>query len=151
MGTTGGATAPGLHELGATLRSAEHAISTETAALLRTLDLTVRQYSTMLVLAERPDLSGAHLARLCLVTPQSMAAVLGKLAERDFIERTPSQVHERVLLARLSAKGWAALRKADALTEAAGARLRDTLRPAERRQLRDYLLRVIDAFAPGEA
>ncbi|GGS24306.1 MULTISPECIES: MarR family winged helix-turn-helix transcriptional regulator [Actinokineospora] len=145
----GGPAAPGLRELGATIRSAEHAISTRTAQLLRTLDLTVRQYSTMMVLAERPDLSGAHLARLCLVTPQSMAAILAKLAERELIERTPSDVHERVLLARLSAKGWAALRKADALTESAGARLTGVLRPAERSQLRDYLQRVIDAFSPA--
>lgn len=144
--TASGSPAPGLRELGASIRSAEHAISAETALLLRSLDLTVRQYSTMLLLAERPDLSGAHLARLCLVTPQSMAAILAKLADRDLIERTPSEVHERVLLARLSAKGWAALRKAESLTESASARLTDTLRPAERSQLRDYLQRVVDAF-----
>jgi DNA-binding MarR family transcriptional regulator len=138
---------PGLQELGATIRTAEHAISVETAHLLRGLDLTVRQYSTMLVLAAKPDQSGAHLARLCLVTPQSMAAILGKLTERGWVERTPSEVHERVLLARLSGKGWAVLRKAEALTEGAGARLEETLRPAERNQLREYLQRVIDAFA----
>ena len=140
---------PGLRELGATIRSAEHAISTETATLLRELDLTVRQYSTMLVLADSPDLSGAHLARLCLVTPQSMAAILAKLADRELIERTPSHVHERVLLARLSPKGWAALRKAESLTESAGARITSTLRPAERSQLCDYLQRIIDACRRG--
>lgn len=138
---------PGLQELGATLRTAEHAITAETALLLRGLDLTVRQYSTMAVLAAKPDQSGAHLARLCLVTPQSMAAILSKLGERGLIERSPSEIHERVLLARLSAKGWALLRRAEALTEGAGARLEETLRPAERSQLREYLQRVIDAFA----
>ncbi|MFC7617741.1 MarR family winged helix-turn-helix transcriptional regulator [Actinokineospora soli] len=141
---------PGLRELAAGIRTAEHAITTETAHLLRSLDLTVRQYSTMVILAESPDLSGAHLARLCLVTPQSMAAILAKLADRELIERTPSSVHERVLLARLSPKGWAALRKAETLTESAGARLTNTLRPAERSQLRDYLQRVIDAFTRGD-
>ncbi|MGX7827595.1 MarR family winged helix-turn-helix transcriptional regulator [Actinokineospora sp. 24-640] len=138
---------PGLHELTATLRGAEHAITVETAQLLRGLELTVRQYSTMLILAQSPDLSGAHLARQCLVTPQSMASILAKLAERKLIERTPSEVHERVLLSRLSPKGWALMRKAESLTESAGARLADTLHPSERSQLRDYLQRVIDAFA----
>ncbi|MFC5290552.1 MarR family winged helix-turn-helix transcriptional regulator [Actinokineospora guangxiensis] len=138
---------PGLQELGATLRTAEHAITTETAHLLRGLDLTVRQYSTMAVLAEKPDLSGAHLARLCLITPQSMAAVLAKLGERGLIERSPSEIHERVLLARLSAKGWAVLREAEVVTAGAGARLEETLRAVERSQLREYLQRVIEAFA----
>lgn len=138
--------APGLRELGATLRGAEHAISTETAARLRELDLTVRQYTTMLVLAETPNLSGAHLARLCLVTPQSMAAILAKLGARGLIERSPSDVHERVLLSRLSEVGWALLRKAESLTDSANDRLNRTLRPSERTQLRDYLQRIIDAF-----
>ncbi|GLZ39218.1 MarR family winged helix-turn-helix transcriptional regulator [Actinokineospora sp. NBRC 105648] len=138
---------PGIQELGATIRSADHALSGETAALLREIDLTVRQYSTLLVLANSPGLSGAHLARLCLVTPQSMAAILAKLSARNLIEREPSQVHERVLLAKLSGEGWALLRKAETLIKSADEKLADTLHPDERKQLQDFLRRIVDAFA----
>ncbi|MGQ0838314.1 MarR family winged helix-turn-helix transcriptional regulator [Actinokineospora sp.] len=138
---------PGIELLGATIRGADHALSTETAALLREIDLSVRQYSTMLILADSPGMSGAHLARVCLVTPQSMAAILAKLSSRNLIERAPSQVHERVLLARLSDEGWTLLRKAEALTKSANELLTSTLRPNERKQLCDYLQRITDAFA----
>ncbi len=137
---------PGIQELGDSIRGADHALSAETAALLREVDLTVRQYSTLLVLAGAPGTSGAHLARLCLVTPQSMAAILAKLSARDLIEREPSQVHERVLLARLSEDGWALLRKAETLTRSANEKLTGTLHPNERKQLHDYLRRIVQAF-----
>ncbi|SDD18625.1 MarR family winged helix-turn-helix transcriptional regulator [Actinokineospora iranica] len=141
----------GIHEIAATIRGADHALSGATAELLRETNLTVRQYTTLLVLADSPDLSGAHLARLCLVTPQSMAAILAKLAARNLVERSPSQVHERVLLTKLSGDGWALLRKAELLTKSADERLAAALRPSERRQLRDYLRRVVTAFDETEA
>jgi DNA-binding MarR family transcriptional regulator len=129
--------------LGLAIRRAEHTVSGTLGATLREVELTVTQYGTMLVLAESPGLSGAQLARVCQVTPQSMASVLGRLVERGLIARAPSPVHQKVLVARLSRAGWSVLRKADRLLQPAQRQLAATLDTDDQRALVGYLERVV--------
>src|SRR5205823_7937600 len=126
----------------------EQAVSGLIATALRDLDLTVTQYGTLLVLAESPGLSGAQLARLCLVTPQSMATMLAKLTERGLVERQPSEVHHKVLLARLSRSGRLALRTANELIRPAEEQLAQALGPDEREDLVSYLNRIATTLHP---
>ena len=140
---------PGIGRLGRTIRRAEQAVSSSLAAVLRDLDLTVTQYGTLLVLSESSGLSGAQLARICLVTPQSMATVLARLAERGLIEREPSAVHQKVLLARLSRSGRSVLRKANALIRPAEDRFAQALAPDEREFLLSCLERIATTLAKG--
>ncbi len=133
--------------IGQTIRRAEQAMSGSIGAVLRDLDLTVTQYGTLLVLAESPGHSGAQLARLCLVTPQSMATVLAKLTERGLVEREPSAVHQKVLVARLSRTGRSVLRKANGLIQSAEDRFAAALRPDERACLVACLERIVTALS----
>jgi DNA-binding MarR family transcriptional regulator len=133
--------------VGYAIRRAEQAVSSLIGDVLRELDLTVTQYGTLLVLAQSPGLSGAQLARACLVTPQSMATMLAKLSERGLIEREPSEVHHKVMLARLSRAGLQALQTAHELIRPAEDRLALALRPDERGQLVSYLERIAAAVA----
>lgn len=133
--------------LGLAIRRAEHAVAGSLGAALREIDLTVTQYGTMLVLADSPGMSGAQLARVCQVTPQSMASVLARLVERGLIARAPSPVHQKVLVARLSRSGWSALRKADRLLLPAHQQLAQLLDPDDQAALAGYLDRVVDSLA----
>jgi DNA-binding MarR family transcriptional regulator len=139
--------APQIGRLGNTIRRAEQAVSGSIAAVLRDLDLTVTQYGTLLVLSESSGLSGAQLARICLVTPQSMATVLARLAERGLIDREPSAVHQKVLVARLSRAGRSVLRKANALVRPAEERFAEALDPDQRECLLAGLERIATSMA----
>jgi DNA-binding MarR family transcriptional regulator len=98
---------------GTFIKRAEQALMAEKQRALKPFGLTVPQYSALHALSVTP-LSGAQLARVCCVTPQSMASLLATLEGKKLIERTPSSVHMQVLVSRLIRRGHAVFRKADA-------------------------------------
>ncbi|WP_245563488.1 MarR family winged helix-turn-helix transcriptional regulator [Longispora albida] len=69
-------TMPAAERLGLEIKRAEQELMSAKQAALREAGLTVGQYAALFALAEQPGISGAALARACLVTPQNMAAVL---------------------------------------------------------------------------
>jgi DNA-binding MarR family transcriptional regulator len=80
-------------------------IRREMRARLRECELSVAEYTTLSVLAARPELSNAQLSRRALVTPQSMIEILGQLEERGLVRRQVDPNHGRILRAALTAKG----------------------------------------------
>jgi DNA-binding MarR family transcriptional regulator len=81
-------------------------------------DLGVAEYTTMSVLAARPQLSNAQLARRALVTPQSMIEILGQLERRGLVERQVDPAHGRILRATLTRDGRDVLAAAGPAIEA---------------------------------
>lgn len=67
--------------------------------------LSVQEFTTLSVLASRPGLSNAQLARRSLVTPQSMIEILTKLEARGLVRREVDPSHGRILRAELTAAG----------------------------------------------
>lgn len=82
------------------------------------VDLTTAQYAVLYNLAQHAKASNAELARLCFVTPQTMIRIVGGLERRDLLRRAPSPTHAAVLQAHLTAKGRAALRRAQRAVDA---------------------------------
>ena len=82
-------------------------------AALRPFDLNVPQYTLLLVVAQEPGLSGAALARRCLVTPQTMSSVLRTLESRELVKREPHPVHSHIQEVRLTGKARELLEAAD--------------------------------------
>jgi DNA-binding MarR family transcriptional regulator len=80
-------------------------IRREMRARLSQCELSVAEYTTLSVLAARPELSNAQLARRALVTPQSMIEILGQLERRGLVQRAVDPDHGRILRATLTAKG----------------------------------------------
>jgi DNA-binding MarR family transcriptional regulator len=80
-------------------------IRREMRARLAECELSVAEYTTLSVLANRPELSNAQLARRALVTPQSMIEILAQLERRELVARTVDPAHGRILRARLTDKG----------------------------------------------
>ena len=134
--------------LGTFLKRSEQALMAEKARALRPFGLSVPQYAALNALSQAP-LSGAQLARLVYVTPQSMASLLATLETKGLIERTPSEVHAQVLVAKLTRAGHAVFRKANDAALAVEARLSAAFTPEEEESLRELLRRAIKTLTHG--
>ena len=115
---------------------------------LRPWGLSVQQYTTLSILAARPDLSNAQLARRALVTPQSM------LERRGLVQRRADPTHGQILRATLTPAGNALLKTADPAVEEIHAQIFDGLSAPERaaaeRALRRAMGRLSSAGQPND-
>ncbi|NEC06114.1 MarR family transcriptional regulator [Streptomyces sp. SID7909] len=132
--------------LGLDIKRAEQALMAAKSAALKDAELTVAQYAALLALSDNPGISGAALARECLVTPQAMAGVLKHLEERGLIARSAHPYHQKMLETRLTDAGTETLRLADERAVRIERRIADALTPEERDTLRDLLARSVTAI-----
>ena len=128
--------------LGFYLKRAEQALMAEKARVLREHGLTVAQYSALMLLRYVPEASAAQLSRACLVTPKTMATILGNLKQKGLVTREPSSLHQRVLSTRLTPTGRAVARKADLAAKSVEQDLSAQFTAAERQQLTRLLDRA---------
>lgn len=136
--------------IGHAVKRAEQALMARKSQALRAVDLTVAQYSALMILAENPGLSGAQLARRCFVTPQTMAAILTNLEAKELVTRRASSVHSNVFQATLTRRGRALMRKADRLAVEIESSLAGAFTPAEQDQLMALLERVTAMLEAGD-
>ena len=125
--------------LGYLLSRAVTRLRTEVTDGLRPLGLTFPQYICMRVLAARPGMSSAELARAVNVSPQAMNIVLRGLEDMGAVSRPPSVPVGRALPARLTTAGVALLERTDAVVQRAESRVLSGLTNDERRELRRML------------
>lgn len=104
----------------------------ELEAALSDADLSVAQYTAMSVLAARPLLSNAQLARRSLVTPQAMHQALGVLSERGLIDRQPHPTRGRVLCVELTEAGFVLLAQLNATADEVEKQLMGSLSESDR-------------------
>jgi DNA-binding MarR family transcriptional regulator len=129
--------------LGHAIKRAEQALNTAKSAALREFNLTVPQYTVLHAVSYLPGSSGAQLARVCEVTPQTMTTVLANLEAKNLIVRTQSSVHQKVLVTTLTSGGRTLLRKAGIRERAVEDDLADAFDPAERA----LLIRLLERAA----
>jgi MarR family transcriptional regulator, organic hydroperoxide resistance regulator len=79
--------------------------------------VTTAQLHVLKTIRVEPGASGAQLARLCYVTPQSAQTMLKGLEVDGWITRTKDKVNDRVLLAKLTPSGEALLETAEKLAK----------------------------------
>ncbi|WP_307449789.1 MarR family winged helix-turn-helix transcriptional regulator [Microbacterium proteolyticum] len=99
--------------VGTHLKAAEQALIAAKSRALKPFGLTVPQYIALLALHYLPGQSAAQLARAALVSPQTMATILGNLESKDLIVRQNSPLHVRVLVTTLSPAGEELVLRAD--------------------------------------
>ncbi|MFV0252068.1 MAG: MarR family winged helix-turn-helix transcriptional regulator [Beutenbergiaceae bacterium] len=99
--------------VGTYLKAAEQALMATKTRALRPFGLTVPQYIALTSLYYLPGQSAAQLARTALLTPQTMATILGNLEAKGLIERQHSQLHVRVLVTTLTPQGEELVLRAD--------------------------------------
>ena len=83
------------------------------SAAVEPVGLTLPAYTALSVLRVKDGLSNAHLARLSLVTPQSMSEVLALLVAKGYVRRRAEPGHGRVIRIELTKVGSRALERGD--------------------------------------
>ena len=78
---------------------------------LAELGVTPPQFVVLTMLKAYPGLSGADLARVALLTPQTVGVIIRNLERDGAIRKTPHPVHGRVLQWTLTRRGTTLLAK----------------------------------------
>jgi DNA-binding MarR family transcriptional regulator len=87
------------------LRQAQAATRLTLERALADLAVTQPQFAVLTMLNAYPGLSGADVARVALLTPQTVGVIIGNLERDGAIQKTPHPVHGRVLQWTLTRRG----------------------------------------------
>jgi DNA-binding MarR family transcriptional regulator len=87
------------------LRQAQAATRLKMERALADLGVTPPQFAVLTMLRAYPGLSGADLARVALLTPQTVGVIIRNLERSGAIRKTPHPVHGRMLQWTLTRRG----------------------------------------------
>jgi DNA-binding MarR family transcriptional regulator len=130
--------------IGFALRRAQHRLRALSDEALRPFQLTTPQFSVLIALKAYPGASGAALARLSLLTPQTMHGIVKNLEEAGLIVRKANPGDGRVLDIALTSAGSSILKQADIAVRAAESALTHDIAAPEIDILRRLLLQCAD-------
>jgi DNA-binding MarR family transcriptional regulator len=91
--------------LGYLLRQAHAAVRLTTERSLADLGVTSPQFAVLTMLNAYPGLSGADVARLTFLTPQTVGVIIRNLERDGAIVMTPHPVHGRIQQWTLTSRG----------------------------------------------
>lgn len=128
--------------LGNGIKRVEQVLMAEKGRALRDFGLTVPQYATLIALHYVPSQSAAGLARTALVSPQTMATILGNLEAKDLIARGTSPLHAKVQVCDLTPAGDELVTSADRAVRAIEEDLARAFTPDEFQAFKDFLTRA---------
>jgi DNA-binding MarR family transcriptional regulator len=128
--------------LGYLLRQANVALRTRIERALADLGVTQPQFLVLTMVAAYPGLSNADLARLSLLTPQTVSVIVANLKRAKLLESRPHAVHGRIKQLALTAQAAAVLKRCRQRVAAIEADLARGLSAVEERSLRRFLVRV---------
>lgn len=125
--------------LGYLLRQAQAASRLTLERSLGELGVTVPQFVVLTMLKAYPGLSGAELARVALLTPQTVGVIIANLERDGAIRKTADPVHGRRLQWTLTPHGLALLEQSRRRALALERRLAQGLTPESERVIRQWL------------
>jgi DNA-binding MarR family transcriptional regulator len=131
------------------VRRLQMVIGLQMEGLLRPLDLTPGQYTLLSLVAHRPGLSAAQLARRLQVTSPTMGDFILPLERKKWISRAESPANRRVLRISITAAGETVLARSDQLMDRLEAQIFGVLEPCERAKFHRTALTLLLA-ARGE-
>ena len=124
------------------LRQAQAATRLTIERALADLGVTSPQFAVLTMLNAYPGLSGADVARVALVTPQTVGVIIGNLERDGAIKKTPHPVHGRVLQWTLTRHGSSLLDKCRHRVGAVERRLVAGLGPKQEVTIRRWLSKI---------
>ena len=136
--------------LGYLLRQAQAASRLTLERSLGELGVTVPQFVVLTMLKAYPGLSGAELARVAVLTPQTVGVIIGNLERDGSIRKTPDPVHGRRLQWTLTPSGLTLLEQCRKHAMALERRLADCLSPKDERVIRQWLARIAISLHQGD-
>lgn len=126
--------------LGYLLRQANAAYRLKMERALSDLGITPPQFSVLTMLVAYPGMSNADLARLSLLTPQTVSVIVTNLERAGAIMRRPHTVHGRIQHIDVTKEGKALLARSRERVHVIEQKLRSQLSPKEERRLRRWLV-----------
>jgi len=136
--------------LGYLLRQAAGAHRLRMERALADIQVTPPQFSVLTMLAAYPGHSNADLARLALLTPQTVSVIVANLERMGAVVRRPHEVHGRIQHIDLSPSGEALLAECRARAHAVEHELTVQLPAAEEQAIRRWLVGVATVAGPRE-
>jgi DNA-binding MarR family transcriptional regulator len=124
------------------LRQAQAATRLTMERTLADLGVTPPQFAVLTMLNAYPGLSGADVARVALLTPQTVGVIIGNLERDGAIKKTPHPVHGRVLQWTLTPHGSSLLGKCRRRVDTVERRLVSGLGSKEEVVIRRWLSRI---------
>ena len=129
--------------IGYALKRTATALRTAMEASLRSLGLSVPQYSCLEILDARPGISNADLARGVFVTRQAMHQLLGGLQEAELVS---AEGQGRIQRYSLTPEGRRIITAASAAVAAVEEQMLSGLQPSDRQRLLSDLERCTAAL-----
>jgi DNA-binding MarR family transcriptional regulator len=133
--------------LGYLLRQAQAAARLTLERALADLAVTPPQFAVLTMLKAYPGLSGADVARVALLTPQTVGVIIRNLERDGAIRKMPHPVHGRVLQWTLTRRGKTLLGKCRRHVNAVERRLAAGLGAKAEATIRRWLAKI--ATDPG--
>ncbi len=124
------------------LRQAAGAVRLRLERSLVDLDVTPPQFLVLTMLDSYPGASGADVARLTLLTPQTVHGIIGNLERAELIARSPHPVHGRVQVIALTKAGRALLSRCKERALQADAAVKAGLSAEEEAAIRRWLIQL---------
>jgi DNA-binding MarR family transcriptional regulator len=124
------------------LRQAQAATRLTLDRALADIGVTPPQFAVLTMLRAYPGLSGADLARVALLTPQTVGVIIGNLERSGAIRKTPHPVHGRLLQWTLTRRGATLVDNCRHRAKAVERRLIAGLRPKAQATIRRWLSKI---------
>lgn len=124
------------------LRQAQAATRLRMERTLADLSITPPQFVVLTMLNAYPGLSGADLARVAVLTPQTVGVIIRNLERDGAIRKTPHPVHGRVLQWTLTRRGISLLQQCRRRVVALERRLTSGLGKTAEATIRRWLSRI---------
>ena len=128
--------------LGYLLRQAQAAARLTLERALADLRVTPPQFAVLTMLKAYPGLSGADVARVALLTPQTVGLIIRNLERGGAIRKIPHPVHGRVLQWTLTRRGETLLSKCRRRVDAVERRLTAGLGSKAEVTIRRWLAKI---------
>lgn len=128
--------------LGYLLRQAAGGHRNRMDRALAHLNVTPPQFAVMTMIKAYPELSSADLARMSLLTPQTVGVIIANLDRAALIARSPHPVHGRILRISLTEQGSSLLAECRLQVESLEQELIAGFTEAEETTIRRWLVSV---------
>jgi DNA-binding MarR family transcriptional regulator len=132
--------------IGYLLRQASVALRGAMDRALADLQVTTPQFAVLTMIAAYPGLSGADLAKLTFLTPQTINVIVRNLERDGAIEKTAHATHGRILRLHATAKGQALLKRCRARVAEVEAQFGGLLGKDEEKIVRRWLSAVAETL-----
>lgn len=128
------------------LRQANASVRLALDRALAQEEMTYPQQSALTMIRAYEAISAADLARLAMLTPQTVNGIVRALEMRGAIRKEPDRVNGRILRLIITAEGRALNKRCRALTSPIEAALKARMNAGAESAIRQWLVDVATAF-----